>query len=47
LCQVEILNKEKDQLVCAVIPEFGNILDKEKGMQVWEVCGGNASFYRY
>jgi hypothetical protein len=38
LCQVEILNKEKDQLVCAVIPEFGNTLQKEKRMQVWEVC---------
>ncbi len=39
LCQVERKNKEKDQLVRAVMPEFGNILEKEKSMQVCEVCG--------
>jgi hypothetical protein len=33
------MNKEKDQLVRAVMPEFGNILEKEKRMQVCEVCG--------
>ncbi|KAG6546181.1 hypothetical protein Mapa_012216 [Marchantia paleacea] len=37
--KVDLLNKEKDQLVRAVMPEFGNILEKEKRMQVCEVCG--------
>jgi len=37
--KVERKNKEKDQLVRAVMPEFGNILEKEKSMQVCEVCG--------
>ncbi|KAH9576634.1 hypothetical protein CY35_01G172900 [Sphagnum magellanicum] len=39
MAKVEIMNKEKDQLVRAVMPEFGNILEKEKRMQVCEVCG--------
>lgn len=37
--QVDVLDKEKDQLVRAVMPEFGSILEKEKRMQVCEVCG--------
>lgn len=39
MSKVENLNKEKDQLVRAVMPEFGSILEKEKRMQVCEVCG--------
>jgi len=39
MSKVEILNKDKDQLVRAVMPEFGSILEKEKRMQVCEVCG--------
>ncbi|KAJ7531455.1 hypothetical protein O6H91_14G044600 [Diphasiastrum complanatum] len=37
--KVEALNKEKDHLVRAVMPEFSNIIEKEKRMQVCEVCG--------
>lgn len=37
--QVDALHEEKDQLVRTVMPEFASILEKEKRMQVCEVCG--------
>jgi hypothetical protein len=39
MSKVDALHKEKDQLVRTVMPEFGSILEKEKRMQVCEVCG--------
>eukprot|EP00246_Nothoceros_aenigmaticus_P004135 TRINITY_DN1551_c0_g1_i2.p1 TRINITY_DN1551_c0_g1~~TRINITY_DN1551_c0_g1_i2.p1 ORF type:complete len:302 (+),score=62.25 TRINITY_DN1551_c0_g1_i2:41-907(+) len=39
MSKVENLNKEKDQLLRSVVPEFGSILEKERRMQVCEVCG--------
>ncbi|XP_024535839.1 luc7-like protein 3 [Selaginella moellendorffii] len=37
--KVEILNREKELIMRAIMPEYGTILEKEKRMQVCEICG--------